>query len=151
MKSFVYLIPFSLALAMTGCGSDEAEAVAVITSTHTCHLDLINGNQETLVRLTPGQLSMRGWAFDRGTMTAPSNVEVVLKDSQGNAYNFPGSKRDERPDVAKAYKKEDIRNAGFQLVADASALPHGIYSIMVKMSEGKRTVQCDIKKNLIFI
>lgn len=151
MKPFVYLIPFSLALAMTGCGSDEAETLAVTTSTDTCHLDFINGSQERLVQLAPGRMDIRGWAFDKNTMTTPQNVEVVFKDTQGNAFNFPGGKRGERPDVAKAYNQEKVKNAGFRLVADASTLPQGIYSIMVNMSEGKRTVQCNIKKNLKFI
>ncbi|MFJ3053737.1 hypothetical protein [Pseudomonas nitroreducens] len=151
MKPFVCLIPFSLVLAMTGCGSDEAETAAVTTSTHTCHLDQINGSQESVVRTVPGQLNMRGWAFDRSTLTTPQDVEIVLKDTQGNVFNFPDGKRGPRPDVAKAFKQDAIKNAGFQLIADTSSLPLGIYGISVKMSEGKRTVQCEIKKNLILI
>jgi hypothetical protein len=151
MKPFVCLIPFSLALAMTGCGSDESETAAIITSTNTCHLDQISGSAERVVRMAPGQMNISGWAFDISTLTTPTNVVVILKDTQGNVFNFPGSKRGARPDVAKAFKQDAIKNAGFQLVADASSLPLGIYGISVKMSEGKRTVQCEIKKNLILI
>jgi hypothetical protein len=151
MKPFVYGMTFSLALALAGCGSDESEAVAVTTSTDSCHLDFINGSQERLVQVAPGRMDIRGWAFDKSTMTTPANIEVVFKDTQGNAFNFAGGKRGERLDVAKAYSRESIKNAGFLLYADASALPQGVYSIMVKMSEGKRTVQCTIKKNVKFI
>ncbi|WP_313462036.1 hypothetical protein [Pseudomonas nitroreducens] len=151
MKPFVCLIPFSLVLAMTGCGSDEAESAAVNTSTDSCHLDFINGNGERLVHITPGQMDIRGWAFDKNTMSTPQGLEIVFKDTQGNTFSFPAASRGERPDVAKAYGQKSIENAGFRILADSSKLQQGVYSIVLKMSEGRRVVQCNIKKNLMFI
>lgn len=137
-----------LALAsMQGC-SDKADNNVQVVSTD-CWIDAVNDNATSPVKVNADVFSVRGWAADSSTGTAPKEMGVYITDSKGNKVIFKTDKRISRADVATARKQPKYEMSGFDIKVDGSSLPVGEHSLSLVMYRDGATVACATPMKLL--
>ena len=122
------------ATALSGCSGNGGPVFAALDAAklagpHTptsCALDYVNGAGEphaTFYASAP--VGLQGWIID-ANKRPPQKFFLALKGAK--AYAIDGHAGAPRPDVAKAYGDPNALNSGFNLSADATAVPAGSYS-----------------------
>ncbi|WP_283183773.1 hypothetical protein [Pseudomonas svalbardensis] len=132
---------------MQGC-SDKADSKNLVVS-NDCWIDAINENTNSIVAVKPGSLSLRGWAADSSTGTAPKEMGVYIVDNKGAKVLFKTDKRVLRTDVAAEKKQPKYEMSGFDFLADAGSLAVGEYTLSVVMYRDGATVACATPTKLV--
>jgi hypothetical protein len=82
------------------------------------------------LQIIDGKLMIRGWAFDKRTGRAFSQLSLVLK-GKDTLYRVR-LQQEERPDVASAFKSDALNMSGFAArMVDLRGLPKGTYHYLL--------------------
>jgi len=93
------------------------------------------------------QTRLVGWAADAATKTVPPVVVVELAGAKH--FFAPAVRATPRPDVAEAMKAPSLLAAGWDLLADFSAVPPGKYDIhILQVSAAAFASVCDPKRQI---
>lgn len=97
----------------------------------------------------PHAVEFSGWAGDDVTKRLPDNLTLRLRLSgTSRAWEIPLSLSVKRTDVAKAFNAPQLEQSGFNATMDTSALPPGVYRVLlVHKRDGQRLV-CDNGRSL---
>jgi hypothetical protein len=143
-KLFVSVVALA---SMQGC-SDKADSSVQVASAD-CWIDSVNDNAGSTVKVNVDLFSVRGWAADSSTGTAPKEMAVNITDSKGNKVVFKTDKRISRIDVATAKKQPKYEMSGFDIKVDGSSLPVGEHSLSLVMYRNDATVTCSTPTKLL--
>ena len=116
-----------------------------------CAADKINDSPsgELLKAAKSAKLKITGWAVDDIAVAVPAEVFVELVPVTGTAHFYAAAARlTKRPDVAKAHGKPVFENSGYDLDADLSAVPAGVYSVLVVQPVAAGVTSCDTKRRV---
>ena len=125
---------------------DEAGRSGNMSASGTCSFDKINGEKignATSVRVQdPADFSVSGWVVDKREMVRPQAV-LRLREVNGGAWEIGVGPGTGRGDVGRYLKKEELKDAGFEVKTDLSSLPSGEYALSLNYYSGDRRVACD--------
>jgi hypothetical protein len=115
-----------------------------------CNVDSIDWKPLSGALIAVNQSSMlylNGWVADVDKGLALPNVYIELASPNGNEFYLRGS-RNERPDVAAAFKESSLMQSGFAAAAKLAGLPQGIYRIRILQLGSNRAEGCDFGAKL---
>ena len=99
------------------------------------------------LKTVDGKLFIRGWAFNRKTSKTFKKIELILKHDQ--IYYEVELKNEMRPDVAAAFKNNDLQYAGFSAEMVSLKQLHGSrYKYLFSIEVEGKTMLVDINKYL---
>ena len=125
------------ATALSACSGDTGPAFSVLDDAtlagpHTsiaCALDAVNGVGAPHGTLnTHAPMLLQGWIVDSNKQP-PRDFFVALKG--GKTYAVEGRTAGARPDVATALGNPSALDSGFDLTANAVAVPPGTYDVLL--------------------
>ncbi len=114
-----------------------------------CHLDLVSGSPITDSQATARHgrgLALEGWAQMNGK--ALSSLLIAFKSSSGVNYSVRPNLGVPREDVANAFNDPSLKNAGFAVTSDITALPNGSYELWLRGTTPASSSTCDLKVKL---
>lgn len=125
---------------------DEAARLAPTTESRLCMFEKLDGQaipaNTTLVVDDPSNLAVVGWVGNKDTMTRPpARLRIALVDGT-RSWEVSAGPPKGRGDVAKHFGDEGMRDAGFDVSVDASALPPGEYRLSIVHEADGRTFAC---------
>jgi hypothetical protein len=126
---------------------DDAARSTATTASGLCSFDKIDGQRvsanSTTVVGDPVAFVVSGWVGDKSTMTRPvANLRITQADGTRDWEIMAGPPRG-RGDVARHFDNEGLKDAGFEVAVDLSALPPGDYGLSVIHENGGRRFLCD--------
>lgn len=119
-----------------GTGASE---MALVEACNVEHID--GGGPAARVRSAGPLLRLDGWVAGKidssGKLIGPATVELTLREGSqpGKPFKFTATETSGRDDVALAFAQPGLANAGFQVDADISRLPEGLYVAVLKRGE----------------
>lgn len=127
---------------------DAAALAKAAVSSAPCSFDSVGGSffQGSLSVERAAPLVLRGWLSDEARKPAGA-FRLVLK-GEGRAFAIPAQTGVARPDVAKYFKNEDLRTAGFNVSTSLSAVPPGSYALWLLFGPDDAPRYCDTAKRL---
>lgn len=132
---------------------DEAGRSVEMSASGMCSVDKINGEMigdVTSVRVqNPANFSVSGWLVDKREMVRPQGVLRLQQANGGRAWDIGIGAGTSRGDVGRYLKKEELKDAGFEVQADLSALPPGEYALSLNYKSGDRRVVCDKGRRIL--
>lgn len=132
----LYLPAVALLGLLAGCDADKMKDVA---SNNSCSLDSPATGTQVLSNVP---FEPWGWAYNVVAGTVPKDVTLQIINAKNDVVLTTPATRAPRPDVAKAFDKPDLANAGFIAKLDISKLEAGTYSIKVIQQEGNFRYNC---------
>ncbi len=112
-----------------------------------CSFDKINGEkvsaQSPVQVQNASDFTVSGWVVERETMTRPQAVLRLQAVNGGRAWEIGVGPGTSRGDVGRHLKVEGLRDAGFEVSMDLSALDPGEYVLSLNHHSGNRRVTCD--------
>lgn len=126
---------------------DEGARSAGSRESGLCSFDKLN--EERFVTGTPGTVSdpaafsVSGWVGDKRTMSRPDATLRITQVSGGRAWEIDAGPGTGRQDVARHFESDGLRDAGFEVAADLTALPSGEYALSMTHKDGATLVSCD--------
>jgi len=115
----------------------------------TCVVDTINDQpaKESNAVADKSKIKLEGWAANIMLGSTPQDVYIELNGlSQSYIKANTGFKR---PDVATAYNKPAVTNAGWIAFADLSTLGAGSYKMRVVQVTGATGLVCEAKNSIV--
>ncbi len=106
-----------------------------------CSLDAIDGNTPAIMERS-GKPLLHGWLADIAVGIVPPHFEMVLRGQQDFALRAHGGDQP-RPDVAKYFDEPGLTQSGYEIIADASGVPPGDYSVVFLYTSEGQPVQCN--------
>ncbi len=126
---------------------DEASRTASMPASGMCNIDKINGEKagaESPVRVqNASDFTVSGWVVERGSMTRPQAVLRLQEVNGGRAWEIGVGPGTSRGDVGRHLKVEGLRDAGFEVQMDLSAVPPGEYALSLNHYSGGHQFTCD--------
>lgn len=138
-----------LAACLAACSGESALPTAATTSCAVDNVANATGGGGTFTARTGSKVVFQGWAGDVLADATPERVSVVLVGPGGKLRTVgTGPAKNARPDVAKAFGKPGMANAGFGIEVSLSDLPAGAYEIHLVHFFGDRQLACRSDKAL---
>lgn len=145
--------PATLAGPTTLTEIDEAARSAEMSASGLCNFDTINGQRigdATSVRVQdPAAFSVSGWLVEKREMLRPQGVLRLQEVNGGRAWEIGVGPGTSRGDVGRHLKKEELKDAGFEVQSDLSSLPAGEYVLSLNHYSGDRRVACDKGRRIL--
>lgn len=149
MNKFLAISAAVFFVALQGC-TEQKPAVNLSSG---CALDNIEGAGRlpdgNYVSLPNSKLKAIGWMADVNLAQTPQNVTMILVASDGNVTSQGNGSMSPRPDVAAAFNKNGIANAGYTIGFELNKnLPNGVYEVVLNGVFGGRIAVCTTNKKL---
>ena len=112
-----------------------------------CAVDVVNGQRYNGGAASPrgdGKLSLVGWVAPAAGSSAKIWVAAVLSDG---SRRFFETHQEDRPDVAGALDRPQLKNAGFRAVLDLARVPDSRQLKFVAVSQGQAS-DCGVHLDL---
>ena len=126
-----------------------ASVPATLAASDSCFIDGIDDQlvKETTPIADKSKIKFEGWAANGAAGTTPEAVYIAL-EGPAQAY-IKANIGLNRSDVATAFKKPSVTNAGWIAFADLSALAAGSYKIKVIQTAAAAGLVCEIKSVIV--
>jgi hypothetical protein len=126
-----------------------ASVPATLATSDSCFMDAINDQlvKETTSIADKSKVKFEGWAANVAAGTTPEAVYIAL-EGPTQAY-IKANIGLNRPDVAAAFNKPSVTNAGWIAFTDLSALAAGSYKIRVIQTAAAAGLVCEIKSVIV--
>lgn len=87
----------------------------------------------------------QGWFGERETMSWPGSPSLYIRKdgSGGRVWEVKLPEPIPRGDVARSFKTETMRNTGFSVESNLSALPAGNFRLMLAFNKDDKQHRCD--------
>lgn len=118
------------------------------TVLESCYIDTINDRppaRSTSIRQHDG-LRVAGWAADVRSGAVPDTVYLEFVSSTHHGSFFLKADRTSRPDVASAFSKPALSNAGVISTAGREHIPPGVYQIKILQVAGSLVTECNANR-----
>jgi hypothetical protein len=134
---------------LTQFSKDEPPAVRDPAPSDGCSIDAVGDQKDQAVSQAKrtGEVRLIGWAADQATKTVPP---VAIIELAGPSHWFaPAVRATPRPDVAAALGVPSFGRSGWDLLADFSAVPAGVYDVRIRqVSAAGMPLVCDAKRRI---